>query len=211
VKKGLTENNFVVDVAEDGEEGLHLVQNEHYDAIILDLMLPKVSGLDLMKQIRRQGNNVPVICLTAKGRLEDKLEGFQAGSDDYLIKPFRFAELLVRLKAVLRRSMSISGNTELSYGDLTLDQRTRRAERHGRPILLTAKEYLILEYLMLNAEQIVTRTMITESAWDYNFDVISNVVDVHIRRLREKIDEGEKVRLIHTVRGMGYVLKKEHI
>lgn len=209
VKKGLSENNFVVDIARDGEEGLFLAQNELYDAIVLDLMLPKLDGLEILRRIRKQGNNLPVICLTAKGKFEDRIEGFNAGSDDYLVKPFRFAELLARLRAIFRRSKRTSESAELKYADLTLNQRTRKAERRSRTIPLTAKEYQILEYLMLNAEQIVTRTMITETAWDYNFDLMSNVIDVHIRRLREKVDGGEKGKLIHTVRGMGYVLKKE--
>ena len=209
VKKGLSENNFVVDIARDGEEGLFLAQNELYDAIVLDLMLPKLDGLEILRRIRKDGNNVPVICLTAKGKFEDRIEGFNAGSDDYLVKPFRFAELLARLRAILRRSKRTSESAELKYADLILNQRTRKAERRSRTIPLTAKEYQILEYLMLNAEQIVTRTMITETAWDYDFDLMSNVIDVHIRRLREKVDGGEKEKLIHTVRGMGYVLKKE--
>lgn len=211
IKKGLIENNFVVDVASDGEEGLFLAENEPYDAVILDLMLPKINGLDVLRRIRRQGKNVPVICLTAKDTIKDKTEGFEAGSDDYIVKPFRFVELLARLRAVLRRSLKTPDNTKLQYSDLTLDMRTRTAERKGRTIALTAKEYEILELLMLNAETIVTRTMITESAWDYNFDLMSNVVDVHIRRLREKIDGKEKGKLIHTVRGMGYVLKRKSV
>lgn len=209
IKKGLVENNYVVDIALDGEEGLFLAETETYDAIILDLMLPKVNGLDILKRIRKQGKKVPVICLTAKGKVEDRIEGLDAGSDDYLVKPFRFSELLARLRAILRRSANVQGSTELKYADLTLNQLTRKAERGGHAITLTSKEYSILEYLMLNAEQIITRTMITESAWEYNFDVMSNVIDVHIRRLREKVDGNEKNQLIHTVRGMGYVLKKE--
>lgn len=208
VKKGLKENNFSVDIALDGEEGLFLAQNENYDLIVLDLMLPKISGIDLLKKIRKEGKDVPVICLTAKGDVKDKIEGFNAGSDDYLVKPFMFTELLARIRAVLKRTKKVSASAELKYGGLILDQRTRRAERNGRLIILTAKEYSILELLMLNPQQVVTRTMIIESAWDYNFNLMSNIVEVHIKRLREKIDAGEKERLIHTVRGMGYILKK---
>ncbi|MBU4589836.1 MAG: heavy metal response regulator transcription factor [Candidatus Omnitrophica bacterium] len=209
VKKGLLENNFAVDIAPDGEEGLFLAQNEKYDLIVLDLMLPKLDGLELLKKLRKEGKDTPVICLTAKGRFEDRIKGFNAGTDDYLVKPFRFAELLARLRAILRRSTKEPKSAVLEYADLILDQRTRQAKRRDRIIVLTAKEYAILELLMRNAEEIVTRTMITESAWDYNFDFMSNVVDVHIRRLREKVDEEERIKLIHTVRGMGYVLKKE--
>ncbi|MBU4334465.1 MAG: response regulator transcription factor [Candidatus Omnitrophica bacterium] len=209
IKKGLAENNYVVDIAPDGEEGLFLAETELYDAIILDLMLPKINGLDILKRIRKQGKNIPVICLTAKGKIEEKIEGFNAGSDDYLVKPFRFAELLARLRAILKRSKNVPASTNLKYADLSLNQLTRQAERNGHAITLTSKEYSILEYLMLNAEQIITRTMITESAWDYSFDIMSNVIDVHIKRLREKIDGNEKIKLIHTMRGMGYVLKKD--
>lgn len=208
IKKGLLENNFVVDIAADGEDGLFLAQNENYDLVILDLMLPKLNGLELLKKIRKEGKDTPVICLTAKGGINDKIEGFNAGTDDYLVKPFMFAELIVRIQAVLKRAKKVPESSVLKYADLTLDQRTRRAERGGRVIILTAKEYSILELMMLNAEKIVTRTVITESAWDYNFDLMSNVVDVHIRRLREKIDGNRKEKLIHTVWGMGYVLKK---
>lgn len=208
IKKGLLENSFTVDIAPDGEEGLFLAQNENYDLIVLDLMLPKLDGLELLKKLRNEGKDTPVICLTAKGNISDKIEGFNAGTDDYLVKPFRFAELLARIKAILKRSKKTPGSAELKYADLILNLHTRCAKRDGRIIMLTSKEYSILELLMINKEQVVTRTMITETAWDYNFDLMSNVVDVHIRRLREKINDCEKKSLIHTVRGMGYVLKE---
>ncbi|MBF0522316.1 MAG: response regulator transcription factor [Candidatus Omnitrophica bacterium] len=208
IKKGLLENNFAADIAPDGEEGLFLAENEKYDIVVLDLMLPKISGLEILKSIRKKGIGTPVICLTAKGNLKDKIEGFNAGTDDYIVKPFMFAELLARIRALLKRTQNHLENSVLKYADLVLDQKTRRAERNGRIIVLTAKEFSILELLMINSEQVVTRTLITESAWDYNFDLMSNVVDVHIRRLREKIDGNEKEKLIHTIWGMGYVIKK---
>lgn len=211
IKKGLWENNFTVDIAPDGEEGLFLAQSENYDLIVLDLMLPKLDGLELLKKLRKGEKDIPVICLTAKGDIRDKIEGFNAGTDDYLVKPFRFAELLARIRAILKRVKKTPDGADLKYAGLILNRHTRCAERNGRIIILTSKEYSILELLMLNKEQVVTRTMITETAWDYNFDLMSNVVDVHIRRLREKIDEKEKKRLIHTVRGMGYVLKETGI
>ncbi|HOY09840.1 MAG TPA: response regulator transcription factor [Candidatus Omnitrophota bacterium] len=209
VKRGLKENNFSVDIAPDGEEGLFLAESENYDLIILDLMLPKISGIDILQKIRKEGKEVPVICLTAKGDLKDKMEGFNAGTDDYIVKPFMFTELLARIRAVLKRANRTPASTELKYGDLILDQRTRRAERRGREIILTAKEYSILELLMMNPDQVVTRTMIIESAWDYNFNLMSNIVEVHIKRLREKIDADEQEKLIHTVWGMGYILKRQ--
>lgn len=208
IQKGLEESNFAVDIAVDGNEGMYQIQNEAYDAVILDLMLPGCSGLDILKEIRGQGNDIPVICLTAKGKHEDKMAGFDAGTDDYLVKPFRFAELLARLRSLLRRSSKRELNQILNYGDLSLDQKLRKASRANTQINLTPKEYAILEYLMLNPEQVITRTMIAESAWDYNFDLMSNVIDVHLRRLREKIDGNSKAKLIHTVRGMGYVLSQ---
>ncbi|OGW80489.1 MAG: DNA-binding response regulator [Omnitrophica bacterium RIFCSPLOWO2_12_FULL_44_17] len=211
VKEGLEENNFSVDIAHDGEQGLFLAQNEKYDAIILDLTLPKRDGLDILKTLRTQGHSVPVLCLTARGKLEEKLAGFNAGSDDYLVKPFRFAELLARVRALIKRVYQMVPNTQLKIEDLCLDQLTRKVTRGSREIFLTAKEYAILEYLMLNAGQIVTRTMISETAWDYNFGSMSNVIDVHVKRLREKIDGDEKEKLIHTVRGAGYALKKAEI
>ncbi|MFA5260236.1 MAG: response regulator transcription factor [Candidatus Omnitrophota bacterium] len=209
VKRGLKENNFSVDIALDGEDGLFLAESENYDLVILDLMLPKISGIDVLQRIRKGGKDVPVICLTAKGDLKDKIAGFNAGTDDYLVKPFMFTELLARIRAVLKRANRVPALTDLKYGDLILDQRTRRAERGGREIILTAKEYSILELLMMNPEQVVTRTMIIESAWDYNFNLMSNIVEVHIKRLREKIDDNEQDKLIHTVWGMGYILKKQ--
>lgn len=209
IKKGLEENGFAVDVAYDGEEGLFFIRSEYYDLIVMDIMLPKLNGIELLIAIRGEGNQTPVICLTAKGSHDDKINGFHAGTDDYIVKPFRFAELLARIKAILRRIQKQPLSSILEYYDLKLDQKKRTAKRGSNDITLTAKEFAILEYLMLNAEQLITRTMISESAWDYNFDLMSNVIDVHIKRLREKIDGMFHDKLIHTVRGMGYILKKE--
>lgn len=209
IQKGLREQNFLVDTASDGEEGLFLAESEHYDAVVLDIMLPKIDGFEVLRRLRRRNKKVPVICLTAKGKLEDKLEGFKAGSDDYLIKPFRFSELLARLRAVLKRSAVAESETELRYADLSLNLLTRQAARAGRSILLTSKEFNLLEYFMRHPEEVLTRTMIIESAWDYNSDLLSNVIDVHIKRLREKIEARGETPLIHTVRGMGYILKED--
>lgn len=209
IKKGLEENGFVVDAAFDGEEGLYLASSQSYDLMILDIMLPEFDGFELMKRIRRKNITAPAIFLSAKGEKVDIVHGLEIGADDYLVKPFAFAELLARVRAVLRRDAGQDKTSKIQAGDLTLDLIKRTAERTGEEIELSAKEFALLEYLVQNAGQTLTRTMILEHVWGYNFDTSSNVIDVHINRLRSKIDKGFSSRLIRTVKGVGYVLKIE--
>ena len=209
IKKGLKEKGYVVDVAFDGEEGLYLATSQSYDLIILDILLPEINGHEVLKGTRGKGVITPVIFLTAKDEKEDIVQGLELGADDYLVKPFSFAELLARIKAVLRRGqkdMKVSG---LTVGDLTLDLINRTAHRNEKYIELSGKEFLLLEYLMGNAGQILTRTMILENVWGYNFDTSSNIIDVHINHLRMKVDKDFHPKLIHTIKGVGYVIKNE--
>ena len=206
VEKGLKENAFSVDVASNGEDGLHLAVEENYDLIILDIMLPIVSGDVILKTIRAEGIETPVIFLTAKEAQEDIVDGLNIGADDYMVKPFSFHELLARLRAILRRGKAGSSNL-LCVADLTLDMLKREVKRGDIVIELTSKEYAILEYLIRHTDQVVTRTMISEHVWNYDFDTSTNVIDVHVNHLRSKVDEEFSPRLIHTVRGAGYVLK----
>ena len=208
LQKGLKEEQFVVDVAYDGLEGEHLATANDYDLILLDIMLPGKDGIEILKTLRQQQINIPVIMLTAKEMVEDKVEGFNAGCDDYISKPFSFEELLVRIRAVLRRGSGALSNV-LTFADLTLDLITHKVIRDGREIELTAKEYTLLEYLVRNPNRVLTRTMIAEHVWDYNYDSFTNVIDVYINYLRNKVDRGFATKLIHTVRGVGYVLKEE--
>lgn len=208
IQQGLEEEHYSVDVAYDGEVGLQMAETERYDLLILDVMLPKKSGLDLMKEFRARGGTVPVLMLTAKGTIDDKVAGLDSGADDYLTKPFAFAELLARVRSLLRRS-SKDKSTVLSIADLELDTVTHKAKRAGRIIELTAKEYALLEYFLRNKERVLSRTIIAEHIWDYNFDTGTNIIDVYVNHLRNKIEgQGEK-KLIHTVRGVGYVVKEE--
>jgi len=207
LQKGLKEEQYVVDVAYDGLDGQHLATTNDYDLILLDIMLPGKDGIEILKTLRRQRINIPVIMLTAKEMVEDKLEGFNAGCDDYISKPFSFEELLVRIRAVLRRGSGGLGNV-LTFADLTLDLISHKVIRDGRYIELTAKEYTLLEYLVRNPNRVLTRTMIAEHVWDYNYDSFTNVIDVYINYLRNKVDRGFGTKLIHTVRGVGYVLKE---
>ncbi len=208
VQQGLEEELYTVDVAHDGETGLRMAQSENYDLLILDVMLPKRSGLDLIKEYRSRKGAVPALMLTAKGTTEDKVAGLDSGADDYLTKPFAVAELLARVRSLLRRS-SKEKSTVLSLADLDLDTVTHKARRAGRMIELTVKEYALLEYFLRNSDRVLSRTIIAEHIWDYNFDTGTNVIDVYVNHLRNKIEvEGEK-RLIHTVRGVGYVMKEE--
>lgn len=205
IKASLMAQSFAVDQSFDGEEGLYLAETESYDAIILDLMLPKMDGLEICRQIRLKNNNVPILMLTAKSQLEDKVTGLDAGADDYLTKPFEMAELKSRLNALLRRSHK-PVETVFEIEDLVLDPAKHTVTRSGKAIDLTPKEFAILEYLARNKDTTVTRTQIAEHTWDYNFESFSNIIDVFIATIRRKIDKGSKKKLLHTVRGVGYML-----
>jgi DNA-binding response OmpR family regulator len=207
IRKGLQQEGYAVDVVRDGEEGAYQGENFEYDAVILDLMLPKLPGLEVLKKIRARHLNLPVLILTAKGSVEDKVTGLDHGANDYLVKPFAFAELSARIRALLRRGAQES--TTLRLADLEMNTATRTTTRAGRKIDLKLKEFSLLEFLLRNARRTVTRTMIIEHVWDIHFDSVSNVVDVHINSLRNKIDRGFTPVLIHTVRGVGYVLTDE--
>lgn len=206
IKRGLKEEHYVVDVAGDGEKAMFLAEINPYDLIILDIILPGKDGISVCKELRAKKIDVPILILTAKGSVKDKVEGLDAGADDYLAKPFAFEELLARVGALLRRNRA-EKTTLLKLADLELDQLTHSVKRAGKEIALTAKEYALLEYLMLNAGQIVTRTMISEHVWNEDFDSFTNVIDVYVNYLRSKIDKGFKKQLIHTTRGVGYILK----
>jgi len=205
VRRGLVEAGMAVDLAEDGEQALALARSVSYDAIVLDLGLPDRDGLEVLREIRARGCPAPVLVLTARDAVEDRVRGLDGGADDYLGKPFAFAELLARLRVLLRRGAPQS--SVLRVGDLVLDAAARRAERAGRPLDLTAKEFALLEYLVRHAGEVVTRTMIAEHVWNLDFDSFSNVIDVYIRYLRRKIDDPFETKLIHTRRGIGYVLQ----
>jgi len=209
IRKGLQEEGYTVDVAFDGEEGLHLATSQTYDLIILDIMLPEMSGFEALKGTRKKGIMTPAIFLTARDDKEDIVHGLELGADDYLIKPFSFPELLARIKAVLRRGQKDIELSMLTVADLSLSIFNRTARRAEKDIELSAKEFSLLEYLMRNAGQILTRTMILEHVWGYDFDTSSNIIDVHINRLRMKIDRDFQTKLIHTIKGVGYVLKDE--
>jgi len=209
VQKGLAEAGFAVDVARDGEQGLERALAGRYDAAVVDVMLPRLDGLALIERMRGRGVSTPVLILSARRSVDDRVSGLQAGGDDYLTKPFAFAELLARLQALIRRSTGQAEPTRLALGGLSLDLLSRRAERDGRAIELRPREYSLLEYLMRNQGRVLTKTMILSHVWGYNFDPGSNVVDVLVSRLREKIDRDFPTRLLHTVRGVGYVLKGE--
>lgn len=204
IRNGLHEEHYAVDVARDGEEGLHQAENYDYDVLILDLMLPRVPGLEVLKRLRARKPNVPVLILTAKGAVEDRVRGLDSGASDYLVKPFAFAELSARIRALLRRG--VQEDTMLRIADLEMDTATRQVTRAYKNIDLKPKEFALLEFLLRNARRPVTRTMIIEHVWDIHFDAVSNVVDVHINSLRNKLDRGFDPPLIHTKRGVGYVL-----
>ncbi|MGA2418472.1 MAG: response regulator transcription factor [Candidatus Acidiferrum sp.] len=207
IQKGLEQEGYAVDVVRDGEEGAYQAENFEYDAAIVDLMLPKLPGLDLLKRLRGRNLRLPVLILSAKGAVEDKVAGLDAGANDYLVKPFAFAELSARVRALLRRGAQES--TVLRLGDLEMNTATRTVTRAGRKIDLKLKEFSLLEFLLRNARRTVTRTMIIEHVWDIHFDSVSNVVDVHINTLRNKIDREFPTQLIHTIRGVGYMLTDE--
>jgi two-component system, OmpR family, copper resistance phosphate regulon response regulator CusR len=207
LQRGLQEESFVVDVAFDGDDGLFLAQSHPYDLLVLDVLLPKRDGFQVLQELRRQGNPCRVLMLTARDSLADRVRGLNNGADDYLVKPFAFAEFLARVRALLRR-----GQEEIPIvwrkADLTVDTRSRRVERGGRKIDLTTKEYAVLECLLRHQDTVVTRTQLAEQVWDMNFDSFSNVIDVTVYHLREKIDRGFAHRLIHTMRGTGYVCRE---
>ena len=204
ITKGLAECGFVADRAENGPDGLHLATTCDYDALILDRMLPGLDGLSVVRALRAAQKTVPVLILSALAHVDERVKGLRAGGDDYLAKPFAFSELHARLEALMRRPRAIVQTTELRVGDLTLDLLSRKVTRAGQPIDLRPQEYKLLEYLMRHAGEVVTRTMLFEGVWDFHFDPQTNVVDVHISRLRQKIDKGFDKPLIHTHRGGGY-------
>ncbi len=208
VEGGLVAASYAVDAVQDGPTGVEMAEAYQYDLIILDLMLPGMSGGQVLRSIRRSNHQVPILILTARDTVADKVEHFEIGADDYLTKPFAFAELLVRVKALLRRG-PISQASTLRVGSLELDRLSQQAKRAGRRIDLTAKEYALLEYLMCNAGRVLSRTMIIEHVWDQSFDGVTNIVDVFVRHLRHKVDDPFEQKLIRTVRGVGYSISDE--
>jgi two-component system OmpR family response regulator len=205
--KGLREQGYVVDQSADGKAGLHLAMTENYDILIVDRMLPGLDGLSLIQALRAAGKQTPVLVLSALGEVDDRVKGLQAGGDDYLTKPYAFSELVARLEALLRRGSEARMDTRLQVGDLKMDLLARDVTRAGQHIDLQPREFRLLEYLMRHHNQVVTRTMLLEKVWDYHFDPQTNVIDVHISRLRQKIDKSFTTPLLHTVRGAGYCLR----
>ncbi len=207
IRKGLKEEGHVVDHAQDGKEGLFMALGQSYDVTIVDRMLPGLDGLSIIQTLRTSGNTTPVLILSALGEVDDRVQGLRAGGDDYLVKPFAFSELLARLEALVRRADTEAAETSLRVGDLELDLLTRVVKRTGQVIELQPREFRLLEYLMRHAGQVVTRTMLLENVWDYHFDPQTNVIDVHVSRLRRKIDKEFRQPLLHTIRGAGYTLR----
>lgn len=207
LEKALTEAGHSVDVAGDGETGETLAENGHYDVLIVDRMLPKKDGLSVIMALRAKGIETPVLILSALGQVDDRVTGLRAGGDDYLTKPYAFSELLARIEVLQRRKNPKEAETIYRVGDLELDRLAHTAKRGGKDIILQPREFRLLEYLMRHAGQVVTRTMLLENVWDYHFDPQTNVIDVHISRLRSKIEKGFDTPLLHTVRGAGYMLK----
>lgn len=206
IAKGLRETGHVVDHSADGKDGLFLAAGERYDVMVIDRMLPGLDGLSIIQTIRAAGNTTPVLVLSALGKVDDRVKGLRAGGDDYLVKPFAFAELLARIDALARRGGTAPAETRLRAEDLEMDLLARRVTRGSQEIDLQPREFQLLEYLLRHAGQVVTRTMLLENVWDYHFDPQTNLIDVHISRLRQKVDKGHAVPLIHTVRGAGYRL-----
>ena len=206
VKRGLLEEGYTVDSSYDGEEGQYMAETTPFDVIVLDIMLPKKDGVTVCRELRAKGVNTPILMLTAKDSVEDKVNGLDSGADDYLVKPFAFSELLARLRALLRRE-GLPKSQRVEVGDLSLDPQSRDVRRSGRPVDMTAKEYAILEFFMRRPNAVVTRTMLAENVWDYEYDGLSNIIDVYIRRIRRKIDTDGQGSLIQTVRGAGYRLR----
>lgn len=205
--RGLTQGGHVVDAASDGKDGLFLALDQEYDALVVDRMLPGLDGLAIVETVRNSGKQTPILILSALGEVDDRVEGLRRGGDDYLVKPFAFSELAARLDALVRRSDTATVETKLQVADLEMDLLTRQVRRAGQGIDLKPREFRLLEYLMRHSGQVLTRTMLLEKVWDYNFDPQTNVIDVHVSRLRSKIDKDFDPPLIHTVRGAGYVLR----
>lgn len=208
IKKGLEEEGYAVDVANDGEEGLYMALDRVHDLIILDIQLPKMDGLDVLQELRKQKVPTPVLLLTVRATIEDKVLGLDSGADDYLTKPFAFQELVARIRALLRRRVEAEPAV-LQIDDLSLDPARRIVSRGDEKIDLSPREFSLLDFFMRNPGRVLTRTMITEHVWDYDFDTDTNVIDVYVNYLRKKIDAGREPKLIHTVRGVGYVMKAE--
>jgi two-component system copper resistance phosphate regulon response regulator CusR len=207
LKKGLSENAFTVDVCANGEDGLHVARNSQYDLIVLDVMLPLRDGFSVLSRLRTEGNQTPVLMLTARDAVPDRVRGLELGADDYLVKPFAFSELLARIRTILRRGPARQPST-FHIGDLEIDLGRQRASRANSKLDLTATEFRLLALLARHSGEVLTRTFIAEQVWDMNFDTDTNVVDVHVRRLRSKVDDPWPTRLIRTVRGVGYVLEE---
>lgn len=207
IKRGLEEEGYAVDVAYDGEEGLFMAQNEPSDLIILDIMLPLIDGLAILKKVRKAGIKTPVLLLTARDTVRDKVTGLDGGADDYLTKPFSFEELLARIRALLRRDADVK-TAVIGVEDLTIDMASHQVHRGGREIQLSAREYALLEYMALNKNKALSRTALSEHLYDHDFDLDSNVIDVFINRIRNKVDRGFQKSLIHTLRGAGYMLRE---
>ena len=207
IEKGFSSSGFAVDHATTGTKGFEMAFDEPYDTMVVDIMLPQLDGISLIKKIRKQENNTPVIILSARDRVDDRVNGLQAGADDYLTKPFAFSELLARVQALIRRAGNITDPVNLSYADLNVDILKRQVKRGSKIIELQPLEFSLLEYLLRNRERVVSKTMIMEHVWNYSFDPMTNVVEARICRLRDKIDKGYDPKLIHTIRGAGYVLK----
>ncbi len=208
IAKGLREKGHISDHAKDGKAGLFMALEQRYDAMVVDRMLPGLDGLSIIKTLRSADNGTPALILSALGEIDDRVNGLRAGGDDYLVKPFAFSELLARLEAIVRRAGSEAPETVLRVGDLEMDLLTRLVRRAGRPIDLQPREFRLLEYLMRHRGQVITRTMLLENVWDYHFDPQTNVIDVHVSRLRRKIDRDFDQPLLHTVRGAGYMLRE---
>jgi two-component system OmpR family response regulator len=208
LQKGLKESGHGADLVDDGEAGLEMARSGDYDVLIVDRMLPRRDGLSIVESLRAEGNSTPVLILSALGEVDDRVTGLRAGGDDYLVKPYAFTELLARIEVLARRTSPAEAATTYEVGDLSLDRLSRKVEREGEPILLQPREFRLLEYLMKNAGKVVTRTMLLENVWDYHFDPQTNVIDVHMSRLRSKIDRGHTRPLLHTIRGAGYMIRE---
>ena len=207
LRKGLTESGHTIDHADNGRDGMFLAVSEPYDAIVMDRMLPGgIDGLGIIVALRKDGNNTPILILSALSEVGDRILGLQSGGDDYLVKPFAFGELLARLDAILRRSQESTSGSALTVGDLILDLLSRKVTRGGKSVMLQPREFKLLEYLARHAGQVVTRTMLLENVWDYNFDPQTNVVDVHISKLRQQLDDGSSKPMLRTIRNAGYML-----
>lgn len=207
IKRGLKEEGYIVSVSNDGKEGLSLLKNQTFDLLVLDIMLPGMDGLSICNDLRQNNILIPILMLTAKNTTKDKVLGLDSGADDYLTKPFAFEEFLARVRALLRKKNNLTESSKLKIGDLEIDFLSHKVVRAGNEIILTSKEYALLEYLVRNSETIVTRTMITENVWETDFDSFTNVVDVYINYLRNKIDKGHEKKLIKTIRGRGYKIQ----